>query len=590
METLKSSMAPSSPMSSVPLKKRSPETVLQDEKEEAAAAALAALSSSPKATTTSGLDLSKPREDPSGNMSDSEESYSSQNKVLPKAVHAPPLNSMMVDHTYTDYSVVKESSLAFLEEGEEPTSKMSEEERKKYTRRIAKVKKIFGEVVPSKKNSGGVVKPFPEKLMEVLDRADMEAIISWMPHGRAFVVLQPQQLRDNVLPRFFKQTKFMSFTRQLNLWGFKRITKGDDAGAYYHELFLRGRPRLAMLMRRQKIKGTGIKLTPNPETEPNFYKISEKRPLPAVDPSKRKNKPLPPLRQNPQARGFDPASNALEYNRMVQNLNNRAPPQDFDHTQIYPFSNNSNNSQGLNGGNVGGGNSNAGLNRNTLAALAAAQGGLGRGLGGLGGLGDLTQNSLAGLGLNGGMGAGLGLGDSLALQQLLLSNHLSSGSGLGGSLGLNSNVNDLALQQLLRQRQLQSNNIRENDTRDNVSAILEAQRLLSQVNRSSGGNMGGGDASDIQNLKQRLLDVANSLDDINSQPRAPQPSQVQGDALTQALLSRHLLGQQQLSQGNNNNDLEAMLNAIQNQRLAAAQAQLDQGQGSNDSNGKRRSF
>ena len=58
--------------------------------------------------------------------------------------------------------------------------------------------------------------------------------------------------------------------------------------------------------------------------------------------------------------------------------------------------------------------------------------------------------------------------------------------------------------------------------------------------------MGGGDASDIQNLKQRLLDVANSLDDINSQPRAPQPSQVQGDALTQALLSRHLLGQQQL--------------------------------------------
>lgn len=164
METLKSTMAPSSPMSSVPLKKRSPETVLQDEKEEVAAAALAALSSSPKASTTSGLDLSKPREDPSGNISDSEESYSSQNNVLPKAVHAPPLNNMMVDHTYTDYSVVKESSLAFLEEGEEPTSKMSEEERKKYTRRIAKVKKIFGEVVPSKKNSGGVVKPFPEKV------------------------------------------------------------------------------------------------------------------------------------------------------------------------------------------------------------------------------------------------------------------------------------------------------------------------------------------------------------------------------------------------------------------------------------------
>jgi len=79
----------------------------------------------------------------------------------------------------------------------------------------------------------------------------------------------------------------------LNLWGFKRITKGTDSGSYYHELFLRGRPRLCMKMRRQKIKGTGIKLTPNPETEPDFYKISNDSPLPPVN---GKNvKPLPPL-------------------------------------------------------------------------------------------------------------------------------------------------------------------------------------------------------------------------------------------------------------------------------------------------------
>ena len=61
-----------------------------------------------------------------------------------------------------------------------------------------------------------------------------------------------------VLPRFFKQTKYLSFTRQLNLWGFKRITRGIDAGAYYHELFLPGRTNLSMRMKRQKIKGTGI--------------------------------------------------------------------------------------------------------------------------------------------------------------------------------------------------------------------------------------------------------------------------------------------------------------------------------------------
>ena len=107
--------------------------------------------------------------------------------------------------------------------------------------------------------------------MDVLDRHDLSDIITWMPHGRSFRVKQPKLFASDILPRFFKQTKYLSFTRQLNLWGFKRISKGIDGGAYYHELFLRGRPYLAMRLKRQKIKGTGMKLTPNPKGEPNFY-------------------------------------------------------------------------------------------------------------------------------------------------------------------------------------------------------------------------------------------------------------------------------------------------------------------------------
>lgn len=71
--------------------------------------------------------------------------------------------------------------------------------------------------------------------------------------------------------RFFRQTKLTSFQRQLNLYGFRRITQGVDAGAYYHELFLRGRPGLCHRMVRQKVKGTGHKQPADVSSEPNFY-------------------------------------------------------------------------------------------------------------------------------------------------------------------------------------------------------------------------------------------------------------------------------------------------------------------------------
>lgn len=150
----------------------------------------------------------------------------------------------------------------------------------------------------SRKNSGGVVQPFPEKLIEVLERGDTASIITWLPHGRSFIVRDTKLFVAGILPRFFRQSKFMSFTRQLNLWGFKRITKGVDSGAYYHELFLRGRAHLAKRMRRRKVKGTGAKLTPNPDEEPDFYALAKVRTLPELPPCV---KPLPPLPASEEA-------------------------------------------------------------------------------------------------------------------------------------------------------------------------------------------------------------------------------------------------------------------------------------------------
>jgi hypothetical protein len=73
------------------------------------------------------------------------------------------------------------------------------------------------------------------------------------------------------MQRFFRQTKITSFQRQLNLYGFFRLTRGVDSGAYYHKYFLRGKPHIAKLITRTKIKGTGFKAASNPEQEPDFY-------------------------------------------------------------------------------------------------------------------------------------------------------------------------------------------------------------------------------------------------------------------------------------------------------------------------------
>lgn len=64
-----------------------------------------------------------------------------------------------------------------------------------------------------------------------------------------------------------------SFQRQLNLYGFLRLTSPRDRGGYYHEIFLRGRDDLAKVMLRTRVKGNGIKGGAAPSLKPNFYSM-----------------------------------------------------------------------------------------------------------------------------------------------------------------------------------------------------------------------------------------------------------------------------------------------------------------------------
>lgn len=103
-----------------------------------------------------------------------------------------------------------------------------------------------------------VTKQFPWKLHEMLDVVEENgdsSIVSWLPDGIAFKVHKPDSFVEKIMKRFFNQTKYKSFQRQLNLWGFERNSKEClEKGAYYHPLFRRGRRDLCQEMGRQKIK------------------------------------------------------------------------------------------------------------------------------------------------------------------------------------------------------------------------------------------------------------------------------------------------------------------------------------------------
>jgi len=120
---------------------------------------------------------------------------------------------------------------------------------------------------------GGVAIPFPVKLYQVLENDEYSDIISWQSHGRCFVLHNQRDFLEKVIQIFFKQTKLTSFQRQLNLYGFRRISNGPDKGGYYHYHFLRGKPSLCRQMLRMKIKGDGISTAPCSKIDPDFYRM-----------------------------------------------------------------------------------------------------------------------------------------------------------------------------------------------------------------------------------------------------------------------------------------------------------------------------
>lgn len=91
-------------------------------------------------------------------------------------------------------------------------------------------------------------KNFPETLFDIISMDKNSHIVSWLPHGKGFIIHDKQRFASLILPQYFDGAKFTSFTRRLKRWSFVRVPRGPELGAYYNKNFVRDLPELVVKM------------------------------------------------------------------------------------------------------------------------------------------------------------------------------------------------------------------------------------------------------------------------------------------------------------------------------------------------------
>jgi len=148
-------------------------------------------------------------------------------------------------------------------------------------KKVAKAKKNGAKPPRRRRRRPTSMQQFPGKLhdmMSYIEQWGLDNIVSWVNNGRAVYVRDSEQLVEKILPLFFGQSKFRSFTRQMNMWNFSRIVDGPYRGAFVHPYFVQGQKLLCERMSRHE-SAQGPKIAVKNFNNANTANKASPRPL-----------------------------------------------------------------------------------------------------------------------------------------------------------------------------------------------------------------------------------------------------------------------------------------------------------------------
>ena len=125
-----------------------------------------------------------------------------------------------------------------------------------------------------RKSRSKVPNSFLKKTYYMLEDETQSEIVSWSEDGKSFVIKNPTEFSEQVLPKYFKHSNLASFVRQLNMYDFHKHRSSSQQKLFYHPSFQKGRIHLLKNIRRKSSDNSVTKQTvDHSELSPILQKV-----------------------------------------------------------------------------------------------------------------------------------------------------------------------------------------------------------------------------------------------------------------------------------------------------------------------------